>query len=234
MHSIIDVHHHWMPPHHAQNLHRVAQPGQTVRELRAGTMGIFRGDSMLFWCNQQISSVDLLMANLDRTGISCAVISVSNWIEWLDLKMCREVNDAMYELKRRFPERIVTLAHVPIGEAGALDELERCVSLGVSGVFSIVHLPRLAGRSTILGSTPSMNASTRSGCRLLPIRHASRSNMLRPHRMNVCRCRTTISSPAMVDRTTRPWPYCAFCCLTYSIAFQDCGSSFPTLAGALV
>src|SRR5450759_4438385 len=69
--------------------------------------------------------------------------TVSNWIEWLDLEMCREVNDAMHELKRRFPERILTLAHVPIGEPGALDELERCVSLGVSGVFSIVHLPRL-------------------------------------------------------------------------------------------
>ena len=143
MHSIIDVHHHWMPPHHAENLRRVAQLGQTVRELRPGTMGLFRGESMLFWCNQQISSVDLLMANLDRAGISRAVISVSNWIEWLDLKMCREVNNAMHELKRRFPERILTLAHVPIGEPGALDELERSVSLGVSGVFSIVHLPRL-------------------------------------------------------------------------------------------
>ena len=143
MHSIIDVHHHWMPPHHAENLRRVAQLGQTVRELRPGTMGLFRGESMLFWCNQQISSVDLLMTNLDRAGISRAVISVSNWIEWLDLEMCREVNNAMHELKRRFPDRILTLAHVPIGEPGALDELERSVSLGVSGVFSIVHLPRL-------------------------------------------------------------------------------------------
>jgi len=83
------------------------------------------------------------MANLDRAGIARAVLSVSNWLEWLDLAMCREVNDAMRELKRRFPERILTLAHVPIGEPGALDELERTMSFGVSGVFSIVHLPRL-------------------------------------------------------------------------------------------
>lgn len=140
---IVDVHHHWVPPHQARDLNRVAQPGQTVRELRPGTMGLFRGNSMLFWCSEQISSAERLIASLDRCGVGKAVISVSNWIEWLDCAMCGEVNDAMRELKQRFPDRIVTLAHVPIGEAGALDELERAASLGVSGVFSIVHLPRL-------------------------------------------------------------------------------------------
>ena len=142
MTGIIDVHHHWIPPHHAKDLARVALPGQTVRELKPGTMGLFRDKSMLFWCNEQISSVDLLQKNLDRCGIDKAVISVSNWIEWLDLAMCRELNDSMGELKRRMQGRVMTLAHVPIGEDGALDELERCVSLGVSGVFTIVHLPR--------------------------------------------------------------------------------------------
>jgi predicted TIM-barrel fold metal-dependent hydrolase len=139
---LIDVHHHWIPPHQAKDLAKVALPGQTVRELKPGTMGLFRGNSMLFWCNEQISSVERLIANLDRGGIEKAVISVSNWIEWLDLAMCREVNDSMRELKRRHPARILTLAHVPIGEEGALDELERCVSMGVSGVFTIVHLSR--------------------------------------------------------------------------------------------
>ncbi|HKQ28150.1 MAG TPA: amidohydrolase family protein [Burkholderiales bacterium] len=142
MNRIIDVHHHWIPPHQAKHLERVALPGQSVRELRPGTMGLFRGKSMLFWCNEQISSVDRLMANLDRCSIEKAVLSVSNWIEWLDLAMCREVNDAMYELKRKFPDRIMTLAHVPIGEEGAIDELERCRSMGVDGVFTVVHLSR--------------------------------------------------------------------------------------------
>jgi predicted TIM-barrel fold metal-dependent hydrolase len=142
MTGIIDVHHHWLPAHQAKDLTRVALPGQTVRELKPGTMGLFRGDSMLFWCNEQISSIDLLAKNLERCGIDKAVVSVSNWIEWLDLAMCREVNDSMQELRRRLPERVMTLAHVPIGEEGALDELERCVSLGVSGVFTIVHLSR--------------------------------------------------------------------------------------------
>jgi predicted TIM-barrel fold metal-dependent hydrolase len=139
---IIDVHHHWIPPHQAKDLAKVALPGQTVREIRPGTTGLFRGSSMLFWCNQQISSVDRLIGNLERCGVEKAVLSVSNWIEWLDLAMCREVNDAMHELKKRFPERILTLAHVPIGEEGALDELERAASMGVDGVFTIVHLSR--------------------------------------------------------------------------------------------
>ncbi|MCC6474565.1 MAG: amidohydrolase [Burkholderiales bacterium] len=139
---IIDVHHHWMPPHHVRMLGKVARPGQTVRELRPGTPGIFRGDAMLFWCNERIASADRLIEGLDRSGISRAVLNVSNWIEWLDLELCRDVNDAMHALKQRFPDRIVTLAHVPIGEPGALDELERAVSLGASGVFSIVHLSR--------------------------------------------------------------------------------------------
>src|SRR2546423_10517927 len=132
----------WTPPHQAKDLARVALPGQTVRQMRPGTMGLFRGPSMLFWCNEQISSVDRLIGNLERCGIEKAVLSVSNWLEWLDLAMCREVNDAMHELKRRFPDRILTLAHVPIGEPGALDELERCASMGVAGVFTIVHLSR--------------------------------------------------------------------------------------------
>jgi predicted TIM-barrel fold metal-dependent hydrolase len=140
--QIIDVHHHWLPPEHAKALKRVVRPGQSVREMKPGTTGIFRGQSMLFWVNEQISSVDRLIANLDRCGVEKAVLSVSNWLEWLDLAMCREVNDAMSELKRRFPGRILTLAHVPIGEEGALDELERCASMDVDGVFTIVHLSR--------------------------------------------------------------------------------------------
>jgi predicted TIM-barrel fold metal-dependent hydrolase len=139
---IIDVHHHWIPPHQANDLAKVALPGQTVREIRPGTTGLFRGNSMLFWCNEQISSVDRLIANLERCGVEKALLSVSNWIEWLDLAMCRELNDAMHELKQRYPDRILTLAHVPIGEEGALDELERAASLGVDGVFTIVHLSR--------------------------------------------------------------------------------------------
>lgn len=69
MSGIIDVHHHWIPPHQAKDLARAALPGQTVREMRPGTIGIFRGESMLFWCNEQISSVDRLIANLDRCRI---------------------------------------------------------------------------------------------------------------------------------------------------------------------
>jgi len=143
MNGIIDVHHHWVPLHQARDLHRVALPGQNVREMRPGTMGIFHGDNMLFWCSEQISSIERLEANLDRCRVRTAVVSASNWIEWLDLAMCRDLNESMLDLKHRLPGRILTLAHVPIGEEGALDELERCVSLGVSGVFSIVHLTRL-------------------------------------------------------------------------------------------
>ena len=143
MKRIIDVHHHWIPPHHAKDLKRVVLPGQTVREVRPGLTGIFSGRNMLFWCNEQISSIDRLRINLDRCGIAKAVISASNWLEWLDLPMCREVNDCMRDLKLALPDRVLTLAHVPMGEPGALDELERAVSLGVSGVYSIVHLPRL-------------------------------------------------------------------------------------------
>src|SRR5438445_12816420 len=142
MSGIIDVHHHWVPPHHARNLQKVVLPGQSVREMKPGTTGIFHGPSMLFWMNEQISSVDRLIANLERCGVEKAVLSVSNWLEWLDPAMCREVNDAMHELRRRFPERLLTLAHVPIGEAGALGELQRPASMGVAGLFTIVHLSR--------------------------------------------------------------------------------------------
>ena len=120
MSAVIDVHHHWIPPDLAQHL------GGDPPD-RSG----------------RVSSIDRLIADLDRYGIAKAVINVSNHIESLDLGLCRQLNDAMYRLKQRFPDRILTLAHVPIGEPGAVEELERTLSLGVSGVFSIVHLPRL-------------------------------------------------------------------------------------------
>lgn len=139
---LIDVHHHWLPSGQLARWSAIALPGQSVRELRPGTVGMFRGDSLLFWVNDHMGSEARLIEGLDRCGVDKAVISASNWLEWLDLALCRELNDAMRGLKLRFPGRILTLAHVPLGEDGALDELERAVSLGVSGVFTIAHVAR--------------------------------------------------------------------------------------------
>src|SRR2546428_8920828 len=101
--------------------------------MKPGTTGIFHGPSMLFWCNEQISSVDRLIANLDRCGVEKAVLSVSNWLEWLDPAICRWGNDPMHEIRRRLPHRPPTLPPAPIGAEGAPARLARWPPLRLPG-----------------------------------------------------------------------------------------------------
>ena len=42
-----------------------------------------------------------------------------NWMEWPTMENCRNVNDGVAEVVRRYPERFVGLAHVPPLGAGA-------------------------------------------------------------------------------------------------------------------
>jgi hypothetical protein len=43
---------------------------------------------MLFWCNEQISSVDRLIANLDRCGVEKAVLSAGCATSGLTPRRC--------------------------------------------------------------------------------------------------------------------------------------------------
>jgi predicted TIM-barrel fold metal-dependent hydrolase len=78
---------------------------------------------------------------MDKAGIDKAVLSLPCWEEWLDLEMCKKVNDLMAETVKRYPGRYLNLAIVPPwGDKDCLKELERCIyDLGCCGVELAAH-----------------------------------------------------------------------------------------------
>lgn len=70
---------------------------------------------------------------MDRQGITQAVISCSPGAEQLpvsdSIAACQATNAALYELTRRYPDRYLGSAILPVGDIDAsLAELERCVT----------------------------------------------------------------------------------------------------------
>ncbi len=72
-----------------------------------------------------------MIASMDAAGIERSV--VCGW-PWRDAGLCREQNDFLAGVARRYPERISWLAIVNPLDSGAAAEIERAVSLGASGV----------------------------------------------------------------------------------------------------
>jgi len=83
--------------------------------------------------------------DMDRAGIDKAILRIPCWQEWLDLDMCRRVNDRLAEHLKRYPGRFIAMACVPPwGTTGCFTEIDRCVSkLGFSGVQMAAHYGKL-------------------------------------------------------------------------------------------
>jgi uncharacterized protein len=144
--SLIDVHHHWLPAEHFDDVERWLYPGERVHRYDDGALEIHRGSICVFPRRTAIlSREDDQLQAMDDLGVQSAVLSVGNWLEWLDLDGCRTVNDGLGRIARRYPDRFVGLAHVPALAPGALDELTRCIEeLGFPGVMVICHFVREA------------------------------------------------------------------------------------------
>ncbi|MCC8122381.1 MAG: amidohydrolase family protein [Oscillospiraceae bacterium] len=73
------------------------------------------------------------IADMDRAGISTAVISSTHGVEDLDvaesIAVCRKTNDALYALTQKYPGRYLGSAILPVKDVQAAnDELKRCVN----------------------------------------------------------------------------------------------------------
>lgn len=73
------------------------------------------------------------IADMDRAGISTAVISSTHGVEDLDpavsVEVARKSNDALYALTQKYPGRYLGSAILPVKDVkAAKDELKRCVN----------------------------------------------------------------------------------------------------------
>jgi len=76
--------------------------------------------------------VEELIRSMDEAGIDKAVVC---GFPWSDSALCAAGNDYILEGMRRFPERIIGLGCIQPNERDeAVQEAERCISLGMKGI----------------------------------------------------------------------------------------------------
>ena len=131
---IIDVHHHWIPKEHIENIEHYLQPRQTVeakgqgRVVKEGSWELFNPKKLFYQMDEQIK-------HLDEAGIDMAALSMGCYADWNDAQRAPGINNAMAEVQAQYPHRVIGLAHVNPLETGAPGEVERCVKeLGLKGV----------------------------------------------------------------------------------------------------
>jgi predicted TIM-barrel fold metal-dependent hydrolase len=122
---IIDFQHHFVPRELADR--RGAARGKR-QDLMQGGMQKVTLHGKLYDPDEQIRDMD--EAGLDVAILSCVI----GWDA--PLEDCRLINDSFAALQRRYPDRFVGLAHLPLLiDRGALGELDRAIGeLGLRGV----------------------------------------------------------------------------------------------------
>ncbi|MFQ5904114.1 MAG: amidohydrolase family protein [Candidatus Binatia bacterium] len=137
---VIDVHHHWMPEEHYRRPELyVRQDEDVVHEpdrfrIRRAGVQLFSPPRMTARIQEQIKA-------MDRAGVDQAALHVGVWLDWMDLKGARLINDKMAEITAQYPARLIPLAHVPPLETEGQRELRRAVlQLGYKGVGINTHI----------------------------------------------------------------------------------------------
>jgi predicted TIM-barrel fold metal-dependent hydrolase len=138
--SIIDVHHHWMAEEHYRRpeLH-VRQDEEVIHE--ADRFRIQRAGVQLFSPPRMTARIEDQIRAMNRAGVDQAALHVGVWLDWVDLKAARLINDRMAEIAAQYPGHIIPLAHVPPLESEGQRELKRAVlELGFKGVGINTHI----------------------------------------------------------------------------------------------
>lgn len=137
---VIDVHHHWMPEEHYRRPELyVRQDEEVVHEPER--FRIRRAGVQLFSPPRMTARIEEQIKAMNRAGVDQAALHVGVWLDWVDLKAARLINDKMAEITAQHPGRIIPLAHVPPLEPDGQKELRRAVvELGCKGVGINTHI----------------------------------------------------------------------------------------------
>lgn len=125
--KVVDIHIHYSPkPLIEEELKVLSGPSDRVVRYVRGIPS--------YTIHHLIHDLEQHLAMMDRAGIDVAILSSAEGMRG-DVARCRAVNDALAEAMRKYPGRLVGMAHTdPLDPAG-LVELERAVrELGLRGV----------------------------------------------------------------------------------------------------
>jgi predicted TIM-barrel fold metal-dependent hydrolase len=102
---------------------------------------IRRAGVQLFSPPRMTARIEEQIKAMNRAGVDQAALHVGVWLDWVDLKAARLINDKMAEITSQHPGRIIPLAHVPPLEPDGQKELRRAVvELGCKGVGINTHI----------------------------------------------------------------------------------------------
>jgi len=115
---ILDCHTHVFPPEIIANRSRFLEREDWFARLYSSEKA-------------RMASAEGLIEEMDRCGVDKAVAC---GFAWNDFGLYAETNSYIADAVSRFPERLIGFANVPPLHPGALEELERCDSLGLKGI----------------------------------------------------------------------------------------------------
>jgi predicted TIM-barrel fold metal-dependent hydrolase len=116
---IVDCHTHVFPDDVRRDRGKYAQRDRAFGEIY--------GDE-----KAKMVGVEELIRSMDEAGVDKAVVC---GFPWLDSGLCAAGNDYILEGMRCFPERVVGFGCVqPRGRDEAIQETERCLSMGMKGI----------------------------------------------------------------------------------------------------
>jgi predicted TIM-barrel fold metal-dependent hydrolase len=107
---------------------------QIIIEKPKGYQNLNFGGDHLFHAEERLEV-------MDKTGVDKAILRIPCWQEWLNLDLCKLVNNKMAQDIKQHPDRFLGLAVVPPwGDKESLKEVERCIKeLGFCGVEIAAH-----------------------------------------------------------------------------------------------
>lgn len=107
----IDVHHHWMPREHIDNVEKYLRPNE--RAVREGDkVRLFRNDLEVFTILPAYPDIGEHLRVMDMAGVDMAVLSTCLWQEWNTMAIAPFINDSLAKVQREHPNRIIGLAPI--------------------------------------------------------------------------------------------------------------------------
>lgn len=139
---IIDIHTHFFPKPFLNAFRSLEKKyGFTIRENKAGEMGLYYRDNLLTTYTPAFYDIENRL-KLAEEGVDIQVLSVVQpGVSWADVELgvalCQMINDELSSITHRYPNRFIGIASVPLQNIErAIDELDRAVlKLGMRGVL---------------------------------------------------------------------------------------------------
>jgi aminocarboxymuconate-semialdehyde decarboxylase len=131
--KVIDLHHHFIPQGVLAELRR-----------QAGGKDRLKTDLLSIGLNPVLGDIAAHLAVMDEARIDAAVLSYSG-LSVLGIGVCREINNALFELQSEHRDVFYATAHVDLSDSKtAIVELRRCAQeLGMRAVALPTSMPSL-------------------------------------------------------------------------------------------